>query len=318
MASHLSPRSLVARSTSLGTALIVGAVGGSVLGVILLTLIFLPFILKAIRTRRRPREVGLAAEMGMAPPALASPTSTRRLSVEQFSPTARQPRGGSAAGPAKEYDVDGNSYESTPPPPAVAANGHAAATHALPRLEVSHSVLSAPARPEGDGMQMDSPLAIDTVGPMPPLSGRASPKSDSSRQRKSSKGSISQAIEDLAGRASAVFRRTSTRSERSGHRSSPVRAAPFDQKQNTKNPNPTQTPPPQHNQDTEDHTRGAAAEYYSGAPLSPPEAHDFQMPPPAAYGAPEAGMVTTRLVSISAATVHTKNQPKHTNSQLSD
>src|SRR3569833_1287242 len=318
MASHLSPRSLVARSTSMGTGQSVGAAVGSVPGGILLTLIFLPFILNAIRTRRRPREDGLAAEMGMAPPALASPTSTRRLSVEQFSPTARQPRGGSAAGPAKEYDVDGNSYESTPPPPAVAANGHAAATHALPRLDVSHSVLSAPALPEGDGMQMDSPLAIDTVGPMPPLSGPASPKSDRSRQRKSSKGTISQAIEALAGRASAVFRRTSTRSERSGHRASPVRAAPFDLEQDAMDPDPTLSPPPQLFRDSEDHTRGAAAEYYSGAPLSPPEAHDFQLPPPAAYGSPEAGMVTTRLVSISAATVHTKNQPKHTNSQLSD
>src|SRR3569833_2129351 len=303
MASHLSPRSFVARSTSMGTGQIVGAVVGSVLGVILLTLIYLPIYLKAIRTRSRPREDGLAAEMGRAPPALASPTSTRRLSVVQDSPTARQPRGGSAAGPAKEYDVDGISYESTPPPPAVAANGHAAATHALPRLDVSHSVLSAPALPEGDGMQMDSPLAIDTVGPMPPLSGPTSPKSDSSRQQKSSKGSISQAIEDLAGRASAVFRRTSTRSERSGHRSSPVRAAPFDLEQAAMDPDPTLSPPPQHNRNTKDHTRNTTAEYYSGAPLSPPEAHDFQMPPPAAYGSHEAGMVHTRLVSISAASV---------------
>jgi hypothetical protein len=302
MASQLSARALVRRGTSLSTGGIVGLSIGLVAAVALGILLCLPFILKRVRSikTRRQQEPALAAEMGMAHGSVRrsdvpSPASIPNANV----PPPAEGSGDSGHRPVKEYSLDGNSCEDAPAAPAQAQPGGPSPS---PRLDLSTYALTS-SSPRSGLVQTESPRAMDAPSSFGGPAGDVSPppatyqsRHGSRRQRKSSKGSIGQAIEDLADRATAVFRRGSTRSQRSAPMTSPVRSGTFDLDDTLA---PAYTAPPQLIEDDVDHTTGAAAEYYQGLPMSPPEmGYDY---PQQAYSQPETvSPIQTSFASIGA------------------
>lgn len=167
-----------------------------------------------------------------------------------------------------------------------------------------------------DGNSCDDPGAgaAAAAAAGPPAPGR-----QASRR---SKGSVSQAIGDLAGRASFVFRRASSRfSQRSDPplAASPVRSATFDLDEPAFPPaTMTASAPPLFREPDEyqqQYMTGASAEYYSGdIPMSPPEA-DY---PAAAAASAVPGRVASKLVSLGTLPALVGVPPAHLRRTASD
>ncbi|OAA53476.1 zinc finger protein 2 [Niveomyces insectorum RCEF 264] len=347
---------LLARSLSHGG--IAGAVVGSVMGAMLLFLLFLPFILRAFRNARYRRKIAAEnAEMGLIGPGgyYYGPGATAHPSFYQ--PGEAQTGAGAAAGvvsppspsaaPAKTL-ADNNSSEdgkagAPPSPPLPAATAAAAADrHALPpgatalntNLPTSAATASQP--PASPPPPLGSSATFPAFKPQP-----FAPRQRSATMRSVRSSSFAQALEGLAGRAASLFHQESTRS--ASTRSPSVATAarppvehsrsPFGVGYDESDPNnhhmwmiaqqgnygegisPTEAAlfdieaPPM---------SGTAAEYYGGAPLSPPTdpSSSFMAPisyaptPPSLFASSLANMASAAAVAGVASSPDTAKPPK--------
>ncbi|KAL8351389.1 hypothetical protein RB601_000582 [Gaeumannomyces tritici] len=294
-AAEMSPSALLKRSepAALSPGAIAGVVIGSILGASIIALCVWPFIARA---RRRARgegdpfnpeaEMEAAQASGNASSSSPGPTAagSKRLSVDDFGPAAtRQTSRQHQPSLSKEFGTPGSDFS---PPGARVPGGYGFQN----QMMAPAAAAAAAAGPNGQfhqgafvqqpGLMHQSTMGtvgtMDTMGtgvtvvpgttpPDTPLQGSAH-----HRRQSSSKSSIVKAFQS----ATSVFRRTSTRSM-PGHHS----------------PQPPQPPqdatfmPPQQMPyyispiDNMPPATGAAASYYSGAPMSPATSA-WSTPPP--------------------------------------
>ncbi|KAJ9155461.1 Serendipity locus protein H-1 [Pleurostoma richardsiae] len=310
-ASSLSSRSssLTARAISSGS--IAGATVGSVVGAALIVVCALPFILKAIRKRRRRYNAfdePAVAEMGMGPPGPLSPVSpssppvadaSRRLPKDHFAPGVGPPQP-TAGHPFKEHEANGSIYGQ------YGVDPYAAAGVAMPPLTLGQSVPLpiSPVSPVAPAQSL--PLSSEPgSGPADGQTGRQAPQfpppwesapettaalpssafgttvmtgepevieggisRTSTSFRRSESPSLSDAIRRFARRTSAALRRGSTRSTGGDSYNGPVRSPTIEMDEGL---GPAISAPPVFPMIDDIPMGGASAEYYSGAPLSPPD-----------------------------------------------
>lgn len=270
-AADMAPSILLKRSESaaLSPGAIAGAVIGSILGASIIALCVWPFIARARRRARGEEEpfnpeaeIEAAQASGNASSSSPGPgTGSKRLSVDDFSPAAtrhasRQPqpslskeygRPGSDFGPPAARGAGGYGFQNQSVAPAGGPNGaqfHQGAFVQQPGL-IHQSTM-------GTLGTLDT-TGTGTTPPDTPLQARVQ-----HRRQSSSKSSISKAFQS----ATSMFRRTSTRSIPTHHSPQPPQdAAAFMPPQHMPSYiSPIDNMPP---------TTGAAASYYSGAPMSP-------------------------------------------------
>ncbi|TPX10677.1 uncharacterized protein E0L32_008411 [Thyridium curvatum] len=301
----LSARSSTIARRQLSGGGIAGAVVGSVIGAALILLCVSPFLLRRSRNARARREQAeLQAEMGLAAETapgrgdslVASPATDRRLSVDHFGHASSD----DTRRPVKDYDMDGNSYDNMTP------SGTGVPQYA-------NAFTAAPQGGEGDAHPpFTGPVAPAPLAMPPPAAPLAASPDQAQPPRKSS---LSNAIEGFAEKATALFHRSSTRSSsRSAHITSPTRST-------TMQADPNDVPMPTF---SEEQTyspvmmTGAAAEYFSGAPLSPPSS-DYSPPPQAPYGSTDAGATPLNFMSMPRAAILAKFEaPSRQGSQADD
>ncbi len=216
---------------------------------------------------------------------------------------------------------DADAAGRTPPPVASPASAR--------RLSFSRASATAAALQPRDspprrrqGVRRGRGNSCDDPGAGAAAAAAAGPPAPGRQASRRSKGSVSQAIGDLAGRASFVFRRASSRfSQRSDPplAASPVRSATFDLDEPAFPPaTMTASAPPLFREPDEyqqQYMTGASAEYYSGdIPMSPPEA-DY---PAAAAASAVPGRVASKLVSLGTLPALVGVPPAHLRRTASD
>lgn len=284
-AADLSPSALLKRSepTALSPGAIAGAVIGSIIGVSIIALCAWPFIARA---RRRARgedepfnpeaEIEAAQASGGASSSSPGPTTagSKRLSVDDFGPATRQASRQHQPSLSKEFGSPGSDFG---PPAARGPGGYGFQNQMMAPAAGPNGQFHQGAFVQQPGLIHQSTMGtvgtMDTMGtgvtavpgttpPDTPLQGRAH-----HRRQSSSKSSITKVFQS----ATSMFRRTSTRSMPGHHSPQPPQDSTF--------------VPPQHvpyyisSIDNMPPATGAAASYYSGAPMSPATSA-WSTPPP--------------------------------------
>ena len=357
MAPSPSAGQLVARSISHGR--IAGAVVGSVLGFLLIFILVLPFILRAIREHRYHKKITAEnAAMSMnesgyhgGPPGQA------------FHPLFYEAGAGSTTGPGADGTVasgpseqgtkfgdnnsseDGKAAVAGSPPPSSPVDGapqtrtlaaHAPTVAAPPRAALPPGVapintnippFNGPPSAPYSGSQapsLNQAVTFPTLGSQNAQNAQCAPRQRSATMRSTRSTSLSQKVENIAGRAAAVFRQGSGRSSPSrsptmaSNRGGDSARSPVEQNFN----HYPQLPQLDHHtwlmrqQGIDDdsigvspgffevntqYLTGASAEYYSGAPLSPPTDPSSHLMSPVSYAPEPPSRIATSLASMASA-----------------
>ncbi|CAK7272843.1 hypothetical protein SEPCBS119000_005336 [Sporothrix epigloea] len=309
MAPSLPAHQLVGRSPPHGK--IVGAIVGAVLGFLLLFILVLPFILRPIREHRyRKRIAAENAAMCAARPGPpvhplfhrpSASTATTKIASNNTSEDGKtaipvtpplSPTAGSMQTAVEADTSPVEAFDVAAPPGAVLPSGDAPTDTDISAHNRPHPAsLAGPQRPTPAAAQ---PLpTIDSQTPT------YAPRQRSATTRSARSSSLSQKIESIAGRAAAVFRQGSTRSSPSqsaamgsirgdaqvDHHTWLMRQQGIDDQSTGVDPGFFEIDP--------QHLTGASAEYYSGAPLSPPMDSTSSAQQPMPYAAGSLGTIGT-------------------------
>ncbi len=334
---------------------IAGAVVGSVIGGMIVFLLFLPFILRAIREHRYHKQIAAENAAGMNQPAFF-PGPNPAYGATFHQPGALVPGPGEVSSPPEGSGDpattlgDNNSSEDgkestshSPPAAAIAAADAAAAANAAvaapepavlarppgpapaaapintnvpPFAGGPYSASSAPQQPPWQPRKLNASATFPTFGGPDPM---ATTRQRSSTMRTVPRtSSVHHTFEGIAGRAAAVFRQGSTRSTPTR---SPTGASSRGPSESARSPVETSFDhfdPSNHHtwlmrqQGIDDQSTGvdptffevdlqyltgASAEYYSGAPLSPPS----DLIAPISFAPTPPSILATSLASMASA-----------------
>ncbi|CAK7272140.1 hypothetical protein SEPCBS57363_004980 [Sporothrix epigloea] len=334
MAPSISTHQLVGRSPPHGK--IVGAIVGSVLGFLVVFILVLPFILRPIREHRYRKKIAAENEAtGITKPGAYDGPPGQAFHPLFYEPSAstaatkigsnNSSEDGKTAIPstpplsptegsmqtAVEADTCVDASGVTAPPRAVLSSGDASTDDNVPPQNDSQPAPLA-------GPPCPTPAATQTTN-FDSQTPSFAPRQRSSTSRSTRSSSLSQKIESIAGRAAAVFRQGSTRSSPSqapmmgssrggfhfpteqvnnqypyvDHHTWLMRQQGIDDQSTGVDPGFFEIDP--------QHLTGASAEYYSGAPLSPPMDPTSNEMQPVSYVPESPGVIASGPTSSAPA-----------------